>query len=66
MKLLGFDTVGVRETTITNAGVLGNDQPLTSLTEYWHLPRLRSHGSQHDTTYSERQNPVWNVHTHQF
>jgi hypothetical protein len=35
-SILGFDTVGVRETTITNAGVLGNDQPLTSLTEYWH------------------------------
>lgn len=35
-SILGFDTVGVRETTITNTGVLGNDQPLTSVTEYWH------------------------------
>ena len=35
-SILGFETVGVRETTITNSGVLGNDQPLTSLTEYWH------------------------------
>jgi hypothetical protein len=35
-SILGFDTIGVRETTITNAGVLGNDQPLTSMTEYWH------------------------------
>jgi hypothetical protein len=33
-SILGFDTVGVRETTITNAGEFGNDQPLTSLTEY--------------------------------
>jgi hypothetical protein len=39
-SILGFDTVGVRETTITNAGVLGNDQPLTSLTEYWHSQQL--------------------------
>jgi hypothetical protein len=39
-NILGFDTVGVRETTITNAGVLGNDQPLTSLTEYWHSQQL--------------------------
>ena len=39
-NILGFDTTGVRETTITNAGVLGNDQPLTSLTEYWHSQQL--------------------------
>lgn len=39
-SILGFDTIGVRETIITNAGVLGNDQPLTSLMEYWHSQRL--------------------------
>lgn len=39
-NILGVDTVGVRETTTTNAGVLGNDQPLTSLTEYWHSDQL--------------------------
>jgi hypothetical protein len=39
-NILGFDTVGVRETIITNAGVLGNDQPLTSLTEFWHSQQL--------------------------
>lgn len=39
-NLLGIETVGVRETTITNAGVLGNDQPLTSMSEYWHSDQL--------------------------
>jgi hypothetical protein len=39
-NILGVDTVGIRETTVTNAGVLGNDQPLTSLTEYWHSDQL--------------------------
>ena len=38
--ILGVDTTGVRETTITNAGVMGNDQPLTSFTEYWHSQKL--------------------------
>ena len=39
-NILGMDTVGVRETTITNAGALGNDQPLTSFSEYWHSQQL--------------------------
>jgi hypothetical protein len=39
-SILGIDTVGVRETTITNAGVMGNDQPLTSTSEYWHSEQL--------------------------
>jgi hypothetical protein len=39
-NILGVDTVGFRETTITNAGVLGNDQPLISMSEYWHSDRL--------------------------
>lgn len=39
-NILGFDTTGVRETTATNVGVMGNDQPLTSLTEYWHSAQL--------------------------
>jgi hypothetical protein len=39
-NMLGVDTVGVRETTVTNAGVMGNDQPLTSFTEYWHSQQL--------------------------
>jgi hypothetical protein len=39
-NILGFETAGVRETSITNSGVLGNDQPLTSLTEYWHSQQL--------------------------
>jgi hypothetical protein len=38
--ILGVEAVGVRETTITNAGVLGNDQPLNSLSEYWHSQQL--------------------------
>lgn len=39
-NILGIDTVGFRETTIMNAGVLGNDQPLVSMSEYWHSDRL--------------------------
>ncbi|MCU1301274.1 MAG: hypothetical protein JWQ87_1558 [Candidatus Sulfotelmatobacter sp.] len=39
-NIAGINTVGVRETTITNAGTMGNDQPLTSLTEYWHSDQL--------------------------
>ncbi len=39
-NILGVDTTGIRETTITNAGVLGNDQPLTSFTEFWHSQHL--------------------------
>lgn len=39
-NILGVDTVGFRETTITNVGVLGNDQPLVSTSEYWHSERL--------------------------
>ena len=39
-NILGMDTVGVRETTITNAGAMGNDQPLTSFSEYWHSQQL--------------------------
>lgn len=39
-NILGVETSGVRETTVTNAGVLGNDQPLTSMTEYWHSKQL--------------------------
>jgi hypothetical protein len=39
-NILGVDTVGFRETTITNVGVLGNDQPLISMSEYWHSEQL--------------------------
>jgi hypothetical protein len=39
-NILGVNTFGVRETTITNPGVLGNDLPLTSMTEYWHSDRF--------------------------
>lgn len=39
-NILGVETSGYRETTITNVGVLGNDQPLNSLSEYWHSQQL--------------------------
>lgn len=39
-NIAGVDTVGVRETTTTNAGVMGNDQPLISVSEYWHSEQL--------------------------
>jgi hypothetical protein len=39
-NIAGIDTVGGRETTITNAGTMGNDQPLTSMSEYWHSEQL--------------------------
>lgn len=38
--LLGIETEGVRQTTVTNVGVLGNDQPLNSMSEYWHSQHL--------------------------
>lgn len=39
-NLAGVDTVGTRETTVTNPGVMGNDLPLTSVSEYWHSDRF--------------------------
>ena len=39
-NILGMDTVGMRETTTISAGTMGNDQPLTSLSEYWHSEQL--------------------------
>lgn len=39
-SILGIETQGVRETTVTNVGVLGNDQPLNSTSEYWHSQQL--------------------------
>ena len=38
--IAGIDTAGTRETTITPAGAWGNDQPLTSMSEYWHSEKL--------------------------
>jgi hypothetical protein len=39
-NILGVETSGYRDTTVTNAGVLGNDQPLNSVSEYWHSRQL--------------------------
>jgi len=39
-NIVGVDTVGVRETSIINSGEMGNDQPLTSMSEYWHSDQL--------------------------
>ena len=34
--IAGIETAGTRKTVISNAGAVGNDQPLTSMSEYWH------------------------------
>jgi hypothetical protein len=39
-NIAGMDTVGARETTTTSAGVMGNDRPLTSVSEFWHSDQL--------------------------
>jgi hypothetical protein len=39
-NIAGIDTVGARETTTTDAGTMGNDQPLTYMSEYWHSEQL--------------------------
>jgi len=39
-NILGIETEGIRQTTVTNVGVLGNDQPLNSMSEYWHSQQL--------------------------
>ena len=39
-SILGIETRGIRETEVTNAGVMGNDVPLTSLSEYWHSDKF--------------------------
>jgi hypothetical protein len=39
-SIAGIDTLGVRQTTIQNAGTMGNDQPLISTSEYWHSEQL--------------------------
>jgi hypothetical protein len=36
----GVATVGYRDTTIINAGVVGNDVPMTSVREFWYSPEL--------------------------
>ena len=37
----GVDTVGYRETTTVNPGVLGNDQAMVTTREFWYAPRLQ-------------------------
>lgn len=37
---LGTDTNGYRETTTLNPGVLGNDQPMVMVREFWYAPSL--------------------------
>jgi hypothetical protein len=39
-NIAGIDTVGTRETTTTEPGTMGNDQPLTYMSEYWHSDQL--------------------------
>jgi hypothetical protein len=38
--IAGIETVGTRKTVVSNAGTMGNDQPLTSTSEYWHSGQL--------------------------
>lgn len=39
-NIAGVETIGRRQTTTIEAGVMGNDQPLTSVREYWHSQEL--------------------------
>lgn len=36
----GIETVGTRDTTVVNPGVMGNDQQMSFVREYWHSPKL--------------------------
>ncbi|MGH9505018.1 MAG: hypothetical protein ACRD20_19360 [Terriglobales bacterium] len=36
----GLETVGTRETTVLDAGAIGNDSPLRITREYWYSPQL--------------------------
>jgi hypothetical protein len=36
----GIDTVGTRDTSNLNAGVMGSDQPFTTWREFWQAPQL--------------------------
>jgi hypothetical protein len=36
----GVETTGTRDTTVVNPGVMGNDQPMTFMREYWHSAKL--------------------------
>ena len=40
-NVAGVETVGYRETTTINAGVLGNDQAMVTTREFWYSPRLQ-------------------------
>lgn len=39
-NIAGVDTMGRRETTTIEVGAMGNDQPMTSVREYWHSQEL--------------------------
>jgi hypothetical protein len=39
-RIAGVETVGRRETTTIDVGVMGNDQPLTAINETWHSQEL--------------------------
>jgi len=39
-RIAGVETVGRRETTTIDVGVMGNDQPLTATNETWHSQEL--------------------------
>jgi hypothetical protein len=39
-NIAGIETAGTRETTTTDPGTMGNDQPLTYVSEYWHSEQL--------------------------
>jgi hypothetical protein len=36
----GIETTGTRDVTSLNAGVMGNDQPMKIVREYWHSNQL--------------------------
>lgn len=36
----GLETIGTRETTVVEAGAIGNDSPLQIIREYWYSPQI--------------------------
>lgn len=40
-NVAGMETVGHRETTTLNPGVMGNDQVMTTMREFWYQPQLK-------------------------
>jgi hypothetical protein len=56
-EIAGIETIGRRETRTIEEGSIGNDQPLTAVTEYWHSQDLGLN------LLSTRSNPMYGKQT---